>query len=186
MDAIAIISLLSVAVTVLLAFINYWMQKQQELELARRKERLELIDRMINQFYGPLYIATRAGERAHKSLKDKLGKTDLFPPNELPNERVLAEWRTWVQSVFVPLNQVREDVILHNAHLIRETELPQCLLDFIAHASAYKAMVAKWNNGHTSEYIPILGFPKEIAEYSERSYLALKAEQAELIGLLKR
>lgn len=174
------------AVTVLLAFINYRVQKQQELELARRKERLELVERSLNQFYGPLYVATRAGERAHKALQNKMGKSDLFPPNELPNEKLLAEWRTWVQNVFLPLNQLRVDVILNNAHLIRETELPQCLLDFIAHASAYKAMVAKWASGDTAEYMPVLGFPREIAVYAEQSYQELKAEQAELIGLLKR
>ena len=186
MDPIAIISLLSLVATVFLTFLTYRVTKQNELELARRRERLELVDRMINQFYGPLYIATKAGARAHKALQNKMGKKDLFPQNEMPNERVLAEWRYWVQSVFVTLNQLREDVILQNAHLIRETEIPECLLDFIAHASAYKTMVAKWNSGDYSEYIPVLGFPQEIAEYSEKSYVALKTEQAELIGWLKK
>ncbi len=176
------IQVISIVVTILLALAGYWITKRNEIDLARRQERLQLVNRMINEFYGPLYVATKSGSMAHKALTDKIGVKDLFPVNRLPQEPILKEWQAWVTDVFIPMNQIREDIIVNNAHLIREKEMPQCLLKFIVHASAYKAMVAKWKKGDFSEYLPILGFPQEIDDYATKSYNELKEEQARLIG----
>ena len=36
-------------------------------------------------------------------------------------------------TIFMPLNDVREKVIIEKAHLIVEEQMPQCLLDFVTH-----------------------------------------------------
>jgi hypothetical protein len=77
-----------------------------------------------------------------------------------------------------------EDLILRKAHLIRESEMPECLVRFVAHNAAYKAVLKKWANSDFSEYLSIIDFPNEIEDYASRSYQELKAEQVRLIGLV--
>jgi hypothetical protein len=98
---------------------------------------------------------------------------------------VFREWQIWVEDIFLPLNAASEDLIIQNAHLIREEEFPESLLLFITHASLYKAMAAKWKQGDYSEYLPKIDYPVELSEYAARSYRELKHEQLQLIGKLK-
>jgi hypothetical protein len=178
------IDTVTLIITVLLAFAGYVITYLNSLRLAKRKERLDLINKRINEFYGPLYVASRAGEIAYKTLLFKVDKERVFGrgDNLPPDEKTLTEWRIWLQKVFTPLNEFREKLILENAYLIREEEMPECLLRFVTHVSAYKAMLSKWNMGDLSEYVPLIDFPEELDEYATTSYRELKAEQLKLIG----
>lgn len=85
----------------------------------------------------------------------------------------------------MPLNESLEKLILENAYLIREEEMPDCLLKFVTHVSAYKANLGKWDMGDLSEHFTALDFPVEIDIYATEAYRELKAEQLRLIGKLK-
>jgi hypothetical protein len=93
----------------------------------------------------------------------------------------MKEWMLWMTTIFMPLNDVREKIIIENAYLIVEEQMPQCLLDFVTHVVGYKAVVAKWAEGDTSERRSIIGWPPEFDLYVERSYQALKTEQTRLL-----
>jgi hypothetical protein len=47
--------------TLILAFIGYLATFLSARMLARRKDKLELVNRRLNEFYGPLYVASQAG-----------------------------------------------------------------------------------------------------------------------------
>jgi len=178
--------IVSLVLTVVLALVGYLATYLYSLQLAKRKESLELINRRINDFYGPLYISTQTGKIAYETLLKNAGNKSLFfDPKKPPNNRELAEWRIWSRSVFMPLNEYCEKLILENAYLIREEEMPKCLIDFVTHVSAYKAIIEKWNDGDFSEHTPALDFPVELDLYAEKVYRELKAEQLKLIGQLK-
>jgi hypothetical protein len=68
--------------------------------------------------------------------------------------------------VFMPLNEYREDLILRHSHLIREREMPSCLLQFAAHTAGYKAVLTKWKSGDFSELFSSVPFPNAIYEYA--------------------
>lgn len=163
--------------TIILAFVGYLVTFMINRMLARRADRLRLVDQRLNQFYGPLYVATVAGNIAYKSLLAKQGKTQCHPIRD----EDLKEWILWMTTIFVPLNEVREKIIIENAHLILEEEMPQCLLDFVTHVVGYKALMASWAEGDYSERRSIIGWPPEFDKYVERSYKALKAEQTRLL-----
>jgi hypothetical protein len=145
--------------------------------MARRADRLRLVDQRLNEFYGPLYVATVAGNIAYNSLLQKQGKTQCHPIRD----EDLKEWTLWMTTIFMPLNDVREKIIIDNAHLIIEEQMPQCLLDFVTHVVGYKALLSKWNEGDYSERRSTIGWPPEFDAYVERSYQALKAEQTRLL-----
>jgi hypothetical protein len=121
---------------------------------------------------------------AYKTLMDKMGGEEVFR-KEPVDENVLREWQIWVENVFIPLNKASEDLIIQNAHLIREEEFPESLFLFVMHASLYKAMVAKWKQGDYREYLPKIDYPVELREYATKSYRELKHEQLQLIGKMK-
>ena len=171
------------ALTILLAFVGYLATAWSARMLARRKDKLEQVNRRLNEFYGPLYVASQAGNIAYRSLLRKQGKSQSFPI--LDSE--MKEWMLWMTTIFMPLNDVREKIIIEKAYLIVEEQMPQCLLDFVTHVVGYKAVLAKWAEGDYSERRSTIGWPPEFDVYVERSYAALKAQQTRLLhGSLRR
>jgi hypothetical protein len=162
---------------VILAFASYLVTFMSAHMLARRKDKLELVNRRLNEFYGPLYVASQAGDIAYRSLLKKMGKTQSYPI--LDSE--MKEWMLWMTTIFFPLNDVREKIIIEKAYLIVEERMPQCLLDFVTHVVGYKAVLAKWQEGDFTERRSTIGWPPEFDIYVERSYAALKAEQTRLL-----
>ncbi|WP_420238671.1 hypothetical protein ACOBR2_03435 [Telmatobacter bradus] len=163
--------------TIVLAFFGYLVTFLSTLMMARRADRLKLVNARLNEFYGPLYVASQAGNIAYRSLLEKQGKTKSFPV--LDSE--LKEWVLWTTTIFMPLNDIREKIIIEKAHLIIEEEMPRCLLDFVTHVVGYKAVLSKWAEGDYNERRSTIGWPPEFDGYVERSYKELKALQTELI-----
>jgi len=163
--------------TIILAFIGYLVTFLSARMLARRRDKLRLVNRRLNEFYGPLYVASEAGDIAYRSLLKKQGKTQSYPIRD----EDMKEWVLWMTTIFMPLNDVREKVIIEKAHLIIEERMPQCLLDFVTHVVGYKAVLAKWGDGDYSERRSTIGWPPEFDAYVKRSYAALKSEQTELL-----
>jgi hypothetical protein len=60
--------------TIILAFAGYLITFLTSRVSGRRAARLRLVDQRLNDFYGPLYVATVAGNIAYKSLLQKQGK----------------------------------------------------------------------------------------------------------------
>jgi hypothetical protein len=163
--------------TIVLAFAGYLVTFASTRMMARRADRLRLVNQRLNDFYGPLYVATVAGNISYRSLLAKQGKTECHP---IGDDEV-KEWVLWMTTIFMPLNDVREKIIIENAHLIVEEQMPQCLLDFVTHVVGYKALLSKWAEGDYAERRSTIGWPPEFDLYVERSYQALKAEQTRLL-----
>jgi hypothetical protein len=163
--------------TVVLAFIGYLATFLSARMLARRKDELDLVNKRLNEFYGPLYVASQAGNIAYRSLLRKQGKAQSEPITD----EEMKDWILWMTTIFMPLNDTREKIIIEKAYLIVEEQMPRCLLDFVTHVVGYKAVLAKWAEGDYIERRSTIGWPPEFDIYVERSYMALKAEQTRLI-----
>ena len=163
--------------TIFVALTGYMITFMSAHMLARRRDKLELVNKRLNELYGPLYVASEAGNIAYRSLLNKQGKTRSEPIRE----QDLKEWVLWMRTVFIPLNEIREKIIIENAHLIVEEKMPQCLLDFVTHVVGYKAVLRKWADGDFSERRSTIGWPPEFDVYVRESYAALKAEQMRLM-----
>jgi hypothetical protein len=164
--------------TIVLAFAGYLVTFMSTRMLARRQDKLRLVNMRLNEFYGPLYVASEAGNIAYCSLLQKQGKTQCHPIRD----EDLKEWVLWMTTIFMPLNDVREKIIIEKAYLIVEEQMPQCLLDFVTHVVGYKALLAQWAEGDYSERRSTIGWPPEFDLYVRRSYQALKTEQTRLLN----
>lgn len=163
--------------TILLALVGYLVAYLTARMLERRRDKLGLVNKRLNEFYGPLYVASEAGNIAYRSLLKRQGKAQSEPIRD----EDLKEWILWMTTIFTPLNDVRERIILEKASLIIEEQMPQCLLDFVTHVVGYKAVMAKWSEGDYSERRSTIGWPPEFDQYVRLSYATLKAEQTQLL-----
>jgi hypothetical protein len=163
--------------TIIVAFTGYAITFMSAHMLARRRDKLKLVNKRLNDFYGPLYVASQAGNIAYRTLLARQGKTQSEPIIDAD----LKDWILWMRTIFIPLNEVREKIIIEKAHLIVEEHMPQCLLDFVTHVVGYKAVLAKWAEGDFSERRSTIGWPPQFDVYVKRSYAALKAEQMRLM-----
>jgi hypothetical protein len=163
--------------TIFLAFFGYLVTFIITRMMARRADRLRLVNERLNEFYGPLYVASQAGNIAYRSLLTRMGKAQSYPITDAE----MKDWMLWMKTIFMPLNDVREKIIIEKAHLIVEEQMPRCLLDFVTHVVGYKAVLAKWAEGDYTERRSTIGWPPEFDVYVERSYKALKAEQTSLL-----
>jgi hypothetical protein len=163
--------------TIILAFAGYLMTFLSARMLARRRDKLRLVNKRLNEFYGPLYVASEAGNIAYRAQLNRQGKEKSDPI--LDSE--MKDWMLWMTTIFMPLNDIREKIIIQKAYLVVEERMPQCLLDFVTHVVGYKAVLAKWAEGNYGERRSTIGWPPEFDVYVKRSYAALKAEQTNLL-----
>lgn len=179
MDLMSVPTILQNAaiLTVIVALAGYLMTSVSARMLARRQDKLSLVNRRLNEFYGPLYVASESGNIAYRSLLKKQGKTQCHPIRD----EDMKDWILWMTTIFMPLNDIREKVIIEKAHLIIEEQMPQCLLDFVTHVVGYKAVLAKWAEGDYTERRSTIGWPPEFDVYVKKSYAKLKAEQTRLM-----
>ena len=95
------IETISLIATILLALTGYLITYQMNLHLTRRKERLDLINKRLNEFYGPLYISTQVSKRTMSAYlqemrerkKKKVGDNSAIELS-LSEKWLTPQWRT--------------------------------------------------------------------------------------------
>jgi hypothetical protein len=183
MDGKTIVTLL---VTVALAFVGYLVKYVNDLAIARRKDKLERVNLQLKNLYGPLYATGRASEIAWQAFRSRYrpGKA-FFGTQPAPNDDELAAWRLWMSEVFMPLNLRLEKTIVENGDLIIEEQMPECFLSLCAHVAAYKPVMKNWQSGDYSQLMSVSNYPDDLLKYVESTYSELKHTQAALLGGLK-
>jgi hypothetical protein len=168
-------------ITLLGASIGYFFKGFKERKLRQRNDSLNLVNKRLEEFYGPLYFIVEAGEKSFRALQEHLGKTSFRPDNLTESE--YKEWRTWYINVFHPQNLQKERIIIEKSYLIDGDEIPPCLVDFISHISFYKAIIERWKNNDFSVSSPLIGHPDSMKGFIQDGFLKLKKEQEELINM---
>ena len=186
MDVTEVVALVGVVAAVLGYFVTYGTN----LRLAQRNDRLERINRQLSEFYGPLLALTRSSGQSWQAFRQRYrppGSESFWKSDPPPTREDAIAWRLWMTTVFMPLHQRMVDLVLNNAALIEEPEMPPSLLTLCAHVNGYQAILKEWETGEIStereDNISIVNFPgQELAEYAATAFSRLKAEQAELLG----
>lgn len=170
-------------VTISLAFLGYFFSYFNNLRLTRRKERLDLINNQLNDFYGPLYVLTRVASNVFWKLKKRaeIRGFEYIDDDAPKTENDISEWRIYVEDILVPRNRQIVKIIVENSHLILEDEMPYCLANFIAHHEGYELLIRKWQLGDFSESTSFMEYPDDLYDYSERSYKILIKEQRKIM-----
>ena len=174
----------TLAVTVSLAFFGYVVTYLNNLNVSRRKERLDRINRQLKELYGPLFALSHASQIAWVSFRRQFRPHGPFwSEDNPPTPDEAAAWRIWMQEVFMPFNVRKEQAILANSDLVDEKEMPRAFIRLCAHVAGYKIVLKKWENEDYTQNVSSINYPQEIHDYVQCEFNRLKAEQTRLIGL---
>ena len=111
---------LTLIVTVGLALIGYLYT----LFLARRKDRLKLINRQLSDLYGPLYALSSTGAHVWTAFRSQKNtghtKRGSFwkTGSHSVDDKDAAAFRLWIRSVFMPLNRQMMELVVNRADLL--------------------------------------------------------------------
>lgn len=157
------------------------------LRLEQRKERLEHIERQLKDLYGPLFAFSTALEKAYEAFRSfyRPGIPYWNPPESDSSKVTTADevtaFHLWVREVFMPLNRQLVQTVVDHSELLEEPEIPQCLLDLLAHVAAYEGIIREWELGNFSHRTPLIRYPNDnLPQYASKHYLRLKKLQAKL------
>ena len=175
--------LITTIVTVSLAFIGFLVKYFNDLSIAKRKDRLERINRQLKDLYGPLLSLTNSANNAWEKFRTvhRNYSPGYFDKNNPPNEEEKAVWRLWMTTVFFPIIDKKYNVIISNTDLIVEDYFPKCLEDFCAHVNTYRPVIEKWKTGDYTEHVSLLGYPVDLNKYFTDAFDKLKREQKKLL-----
>ncbi|MFJ5881411.1 hypothetical protein [Kitasatospora cineracea] len=174
-------------VTVFVAAAGYVATYATNLRLARRKDRLERVNRQLSELYGPLYAQVEAVDRAWDKFAIRYMPMWTDPPSATAEQA--ATWRLWMSTVFMPLNRRMAELVVSRADLLNEETIPEPLKELCAHVACYEPVLARWQeDGFDSirldDHVSIAGnYPRsELAAYIRTSFESLKLEQAHLLA----
>ena len=97
--------------TISIAFAGYLITILGARMLARRRDKLKLVNKRLNEFYGPLYVASEAGNIAYRSFLTARARRRAI--GVLDSE--MKKWMLWMTTIFMPLNDIREKVIIEES-----------------------------------------------------------------------
>lgn len=182
------IRILSICVTILVALGGWYFVYQNSRATAARSAQLERVNRQLRDLYGPLYARLAAGDKVWAAFWEKHrpehGRNRYFTEGVELSEKELETWRTWMKTVFEPMNAACEEVILNNVDLIESEEIPSSFVDALAHIAAYKAVLDAWERGDHSVHISVNNWPrKEIMDIVEPEIKKLRKRQKELLSI---
>lgn len=170
-------------VTIVLAMTGYGFTYWYNLKIARRKDRLDIVNRQLMEFYGPLFALAETEEIVYMEFRTKYrNETSYFTGSPPPTKNDLCMWRLWMKEVFMPIHERIEELIITKSALLQEEEMPKVLLDFMAHVSAFKAVIKRWEAEDFADYLSIVPYPGDIHSYARNSFFRIKAQQADLLG----
>ena len=176
---------LTIAVSVLLAATGYVWTYLYNLRLARRKDRLDRVNRQLSDLYGPLYALTHSADTCWKVFRSRYrpGGGPFWDPNSPPTEEEAAAWRLWMAEVFMPLNVAMADVVTQHIDLLDEETMPDVLLRLCAHVKVYRPVIKRWEAGDFSENTSGLNFPREeLLAFASDGFRDIMRKQRELLG----
>jgi hypothetical protein len=184
MDITLTAAVITAVVTIFVALAGYLITYWNNILLSRRTERLNRINKQLNEFYGPLYSLVHSSSKAWVTFRTKYRqRISYFSNDPPPTEEDIQAWRLWMTTVFMPINLRIYELIVSKADLLIERDMPECLRELGAHVAAYQTVLKKWENNDFSEHKSLINYPgRALLDYSRRSFKELKEKQANLVG----
>ena len=131
------------------------------------KQKEDLIISSLEEFYSPILILIEISQR----LRELYVKENIYEEDGVID---MNQWKNWISNIFMPINIRIYKIIKNKSHLIIETEIPQCIIEFCAHVEIYKIIVAGWETNRTLQFSPAIPYPTSIVDYFRHSCRELK------------
>ncbi|KAK9863401.1 hypothetical protein WJX84_008631 [Apatococcus fuscideae] len=180
MSKLSLPSILAATAGYLFTYWNSRINKEREAQIDR-------INEQLRDLYGPLLACVSATQHAFNAMVRQHtpdGSRDEFvrAVNDHPDGIEGIAYRQWIKEVLQPLNQRASEAITQRADLLESSMMEPLLLQLVAHVSAFKVILRRWEEGHVAERSAI-PYPDKVVDYAEQEFRKMKTRQAELLGI---
>ena len=179
-------AVITASASMIVAVLVFLLNRQNQYQFERRQALLARVNAQLRELYGPLHALVRVNELVWKFLRDD----SVLPPSGERvdagrlGERELGAWKAWLSHSLMPANVRMRDLILGHADLIIEAEMPDPLIDFCAHVSAYEVLLLSEGKSDGTAGNRLIGHPGDAyVDYVDHSFAVLKARQGHLLAL---
>lgn len=175
-------AVIAASASVLVAVLAFILNQRGQIRQEQRQARLARVSSQVRELYGPLNAMVDVNERIWEALRD----SELPPQADRRPEAGTESWRRWRDGALMPTNRRMRDLIVQNADLLVETEVPQVLRDFCAHVTSVEITLAAEAAGMKAER-PLITHPgSNYVTYIRDAFIALKQEQQQLLRTTAR
>ena len=137
----------------------------------RHETKLAFVEAQLRDLYGPLHALAQANQHTYEAFKAVNHQTvEALASGETLKGDSAKTWKLWTDNVFQPSNRKMRDVILRGAHLFTSAEIPEIVLQFIAHVESYEALISTFEETGLSISEQIISFPEGFAEFISQDY----------------
>lgn len=152
-----------------------------------RKAQIQRVNDQVRLLYGPLLACVHASRAAYAAMvrqhsPDGTLEGFLTAMRRDPRGHEASAYRHWMKDVMQPLNERAADIIVDHVNLLESAEIDPRLLQLVAHVSAYKVIIARWDKGAVGEWSAI-SYPNTLLDYVRAEFQRLKRRQADLLGI---
>ena len=148
----------------------------------RRDAELTFVESQMRDLYGPLYALSHSNQHTYEKFKTANEEViHALASGVTLSGEAAKTWKLWTDNVFQPGNRKMMDVILRGAHLFRTAEMPEIVLQFVAHVESYEALISTFEETGLSISNQIIPFPEGFAEYVADEYKKV-AQRYERLG----
>lgn len=125
-----------------------------------RKAQIQRINDQVRLLYGPLLACVYASRAAYAAMvrqhsPDGTLEGFLAAMRLDPKGKEAAAYRHWMKDVMQPLNERAADIIVDHVNLLESPDIDPRLLQLVAHVSAYKVIITRWDRGAVGEWSAI-------------------------------
>jgi len=184
----------SAGLSILLAVVGYVSTALHTLRAQQHKGRVDRVGEQLKEFYGPLLACVTTSKSSYDAMlrhaAESLQGGDVMTPAQF---RVAAQadakgsvaqcYRTWVREVLLPLSDKASRLVVQRADLLEGSSIEPLLLQLVAHASALRVLVRRWDQGDGEDSSCGIAYPDELRTWAEAAFVRLKRRQSELLGI---
>lgn len=172
------------------AFLGWLFTYYNSKKTDERKAQIERINDQVRLLYGPLLACVHASRSAYAAMvrqhsPDGTVQGFVQALQASPEGPVGEAYRRWMKVVLQPLNEKAADVIVNHVDLLRTPYIDPLLLQLVAHVSANKVILRRWEEGSVREWSAI-SYPNQLLDYITAEFKRIKRKQAELLGIAKQ
>jgi len=169
--------------------LNWW--NSQRVETARGK--MSRINEQLKEFYGPLQGIIATTRRSHEAMLQEFfnvnathlnvnaegfNASDAWEHALDTDPAAVIQYQVWAREVLQPLNEQAFRIIVQRSDLLDTTAVPLAFHQFVAHVTAFRTVLARWNAGDFSVTRCVARYPKGLEDYINAEFRRLKLDQA--------
>ncbi|EFN59926.1 hypothetical protein CHLNCDRAFT_49364 [Chlorella variabilis] len=147
--------------TVLLpAFLGWLFTYYNSKKTDERKAQIDRINDQVRLLYGPLLACVHASRSAYAAMvrqhsPDGTVHGFVQAVQAHPEGAEGEAYRRWMRVVLQPLNERAADTVVNHVDLLRTPYIDPLLLQLVAHVSANKVILRRWEEGSVREWSAI-------------------------------